>query len=185
MEKLQCPPIFMPEPSLVPEATIESIKLDAGFGNLLDLFESWENSCGLFWEKADKLIFEKGALVGSDFDIEVFFKKTSRELYISLESLLHERYENQADITLNDDQVAELDLFYLNIFDNLFHARVHNNQPDARMMHQRMVMNGFPLTCGDAYYEWPESESEKEQERKFYEETLGLKLRNEEINTDI
>lgn len=176
MDKLQCPPVFLPEPSLVPEATIESIKAEAGFGNLLDLFGNWENTCDLFWEKTDKLIFEKGALAGSEFDIEAFFKKTSEELFSSLVQLLHERYDNQADINLSEEQIKELDLFYLNVFDNLFHSKVHRYQSESRSMHLRMVMNGFPLSCGDAYYDWPESESEKEQDRKFYEETLGIKL---------
>jgi hypothetical protein len=184
MEKMNCPTKFSPEPKSVSAQVIELIKADLGFGNLIDLFSEWEKTCDLFWERADVLIFEKGALAGSDLEIGDFFSKTSTELLESLIDSLHARYENQVSVNLTEEQTNDLDNFYLDLFDNLFHLKVQNNLTEARIMHQRMVMNGFPLSCGDAYYEWPYSESEKEGEKIFYEETLGIKLTYDENNFD-
>ncbi len=42
-----------------------------------------------------------------------------------------------------------------------------------------MFMNGFPLSCGDAYTSWEDSKSDVEREQKFYKEALGLTLIDE------
>jgi len=178
MNELNCPPSLLDPPDIVPHDVIDAVTLDSGFGSLLDLFSEWETECEKFWNEAQSLIFEKGALADTE-DLWGFFQRTANELHDLLIEKLHERYSLQSKISLNAEQVLALDNFYISALDELFHLRTSNNLEDRKLLHQSMFMNGFPLSCGDAYTSWEDSKSDVERERKFLKEALGLTLIDE------
>lgn len=179
MNETNCPTSLLDPPEIVPLDVIDAVTIDSGFGSLLDLFSDWEEDCEKFWKDAEKLIFDKSALADTQ-DLWGFFERTAAELLALLISKLHDRYSLQAKVVLNSEQVSALDDYYISCFDELFHLRAHENMEDRKLLHQSMFMNGFPLSCGDAYTTWEDSKSDLEREKKFYKDVLGLTLVDED-----
>lgn len=175
---MQCPPVFLPEPKISHPQLITSLRENHDDGSLLDLFQLWEERCESFWEKSDKLIFEEGALAGKENGLEDFFQNTARELYQLLIEMLHEKYQDHINpgTVISEEDMRLLDEFYMCLFDNLFHMKAQNNLDISKKLHQSMVMNGFPLSCGDAYFDWPDTEDDIKRHNEFLEDFLGLKV---------